>query len=70
MSTISLFPPFFSPEFCDMNIHYEKVHSLDLQDVMHTIGQESKSFMNIAEYEGQEKALKQLSSVQCHFKKQ
>ncbi|XP_057430358.1 putative E3 ubiquitin-protein ligase LIN-1 isoform X2 [Lotus japonicus] len=31
---------------------------------------DSKSFIDIAEYEGQEKALKQLNSVQCHYKKQ
>ncbi|KAK7329451.1 hypothetical protein VNO77_23620 [Canavalia gladiata] len=50
---------------CNM---YEKVHPLDLQDGMHTMEQESKHFMDIAEYEGHTKVLKQLNSVQYHSK--
>ncbi|TKY72593.1 E3 ubiquitin-protein ligase LIN- isoform X1 [Spatholobus suberectus] len=60
--------PFISLKVCDMSMQYEKVHPLDPQDVMHTMEQESKQFIDIAEYEGHKKALKQLKSVQCHSK--
>lgn len=49
-------------------MQYEKVHPHDPQDVMDTMEQESKRFMDIVDYEGQQKALKQLNSVQCHNK--
>ncbi|KAH1147234.1 hypothetical protein GLYMA_15G149200v4 [Glycine max] len=50
---------------CNM---YEKVHPLDSQNVTHTMEHESKQFMDIAEYEGHKKALKQLKSVQYQGK--
>lgn len=43
---------------------YEKVHPLDPQDVMHSMAQESKQFMDIAEYEDHKKASSQLKAVQ------
>ncbi|XP_027359906.1 putative E3 ubiquitin-protein ligase LIN-1 isoform X1 [Abrus precatorius] len=43
---------------CNM---YEKVHPLDPQDVRHTMEQESKQFMDVAEYD-HKKALKQFNS--------
>lgn len=47
---------------------YEKVHPIDPQDVMDKMEQESKQFIDIAEYEGNKKSLKQLKSVECHKK--
>ncbi|KAK7303780.1 hypothetical protein RJT34_14696 [Clitoria ternatea] len=47
---------------------YEKVHPLDPQDVMLTMEQKSKQFMDNTECEGLKKALKQLNSVQYHSK--
>ncbi|KAL2970479.1 hypothetical protein AAZX31_15G141900 [Glycine max] len=44
------------------------VHPLDSQNVTHTMEHESKQFMDIAEYEGHKKALKQLKSVQYQGK--
>ena len=49
-------------------MQYKKVHPLDSQDVMHTMEHESNQFMDIAEYEGDKKALKQLKSVEYHSK--
>lgn len=51
-----------------MSMQYEKVHPLDSQNVTHTMEHESKQFMDIAEYEGHKKALKQLKSVQYQGK--
>jgi len=51
-----------------MSMQYKKVHPLDSQDVMHTMEHESSQFMDIAEYEGDKKALKQLKSVEYHDK--
>ncbi|ESW10915.1 hypothetical protein PHAVU_009G249000 [Phaseolus vulgaris] len=50
---------------CNM---YKKVHPFDSQDVMHAMEHESKQFMDVAEYEGDKKALKQLKSVEYQSK--
>jgi len=49
-------------------MQYKKVHPFDSQDVMQAKEHESKQFMDVAEYEGDKKALKQLKSVEYQSK--